>query len=251
MFLTTFASMQYREVLYSNYHSTQSGRASGTDAVSLFEREKRQFNREIIPLLKDISKNAAIFDMGCGSGSMLKALQENGFTNAGGMDISPEQVKVAAKMGAKNVVLGDALAHVASQNQTWDVLLGMDIIEHFTKNELVALLQNIQKSLKPGGIAFFRTPNLDAPVATVFANGDFTHENYMNASSAQQVCLACGFKNVTVNPGIMFIENSLKEFIRKICWFLVKSQFKLYLFSTARSSKNVILGPNMVIVAKN
>ena len=50
----------------------------------------------------------------------------------------------------------------------------MDIIEHFTKNELVELLSLIKNKLNPGGKAIFRTPNLDAPLTTVFANGDFT-----------------------------------------------------------------------------
>ncbi len=242
--------MQYRETLYSNYHSTQSGRASGTDARSLFEREKRQFTREILPLLRVVSKDAVIFDMGCGSGSLLKALQENGFQNATGMDISPEQVKVAGEMGVKNVSLGDALKFVADNKGKFDVLTGMDIIEHFTKNELVELLQNIKQSLKPGGFAIFRTPNLDGYLSTVFANGDFTHENYMNASSAQQVCMACGFKNVEVKPGVMFIENPLKEIIRKMLWFGLNLRLKLALMATARSSKNVYFSPNMVIIAK-
>lgn len=243
--------MQYRKVLYSNYHSTQSGRASQTDATTLFEREKRQFQREIIPLLNSLPKNVSIFDMGCGSGSMLKALQEAGFQNATGMDISPEQVKVAAKMGVANVNEGDALKFVAEQSGKFDVLLGMDIIEHFTKDELVDLLQSIRKSLKPGGMAIFRTPNLDAFLSSVFANGDFTHENYMNASSAQQVCLACGFTHVQVLPGVMKIENPIKEMMRKCTALLVQLRFKLYLFATARSSKNVLWSPNMIVVAMN
>lgn len=241
--------MRYRQVLYSNYHSTQSGRASGTDAKSLFEREKRQFAAEILPLIPS-HKTASIFDMGCGSGSMLKALQEAGFTGAKGMDISPEQVKVAAAMGVANVTEGDALRFVAESENTFDVLLGMDIIEHFTKDELVDLLQNIRKSLKPGGIAIFRTPNMDAFLSTVFANGDFTHENYMNASSAQQVCMACGFSSVSVLPGLMRIENPLKEWLRRCASVVIRLRFKLYLFATARSSKNVLWSPNMIIVAK-
>ncbi|MCC7298402.1 MAG: class I SAM-dependent methyltransferase [Bacteroidia bacterium] len=243
--------MRYRQVLYSNYHSTQSGRASNVDAAALFDREKRQFLREILPLLDNTNSQAAIFDMGCGSGSLLKALQESGFQNATGMDISPEQVAIAKQMGVENVVEGDALLHVAHSENSFDLLLGMDIIEHFTKDELVDLLQNIRKSLKPGGKAIFRTPNLDAFISSAFANGDFTHENYMNASSAQQVCLACGFKNVKVLPGVMKIENPVKEILRKFAATVVNFRFKLYLFATARSSKNVLWSPNMVIIAQN
>ena len=127
----------------------------------------------------------------------------------------------------------------------------MDIIEHFTKNELVDLLHLIQNYLNPGGIAIFRTPNLDAPMATVYANGDFTHENYMNASSAQQVMMACGFEKVQVFESNMQIPNALKEIIRKVVFSLLKFRFKLTLFATGRSTQNVLISPNMVIIAKN
>ncbi len=241
--------LNYRNTLYANYHSTQSGRASLTDARSLFEREKRQFAREILPLLC-MPKDAAIFDMGCGSGSLLKALQEAGYTHATGMDISEEQVQVAAQMGVDNVTLSDALQHVKTATAAYDVILGADIIEHFTKDELTELLQGIHRALKPGGVAIFRTPNLDAPISSAFANGDFTHENYLNASSAQQVMMACGFSKVEVKPSVMFIENPLKEMLRKVLWAGLKLKLKLTLFATARSSRGIVLTPNILIFAQ-
>lgn len=251
MLLSIFAAMQYRKQLYGNYHSTQSGRASGVDSQSLFEREKRQFSNEVLPLIQtNFKTSAAIFDMGCGSGSLLKMLQENGYTNTVGMDISPEQVDQASKYGVQNVQLGNAIDFVGSQNHAFDLLTGMDIIEHFTKDELVVLLENIQNALKPGGMAIFRTPNLDSPMSTVFANGDFTHENYLNASSAEQVMLATGFQSVQVFSSYLNTYNPVKEIFRKILWAGLKFKLKLTLFATARSSKGILLTPNMIIVGK-
>lgn len=241
--------MQYRKVLYANYHTTQSGRASGTDALSLFQREKEQFRREILPHISELPKAARIFDMGCGSGSMLKALQEAGYTNARGMDISDEQVQLAQRLGVSNVEAGDALKHLASGSAQYDLVLGMDIIEHFTKDELVELLQSVLKGLSAKGKAVFRTPNLDAPMATVFANGDFTHENYMNASSAQQVCRACGFTKVDVRPSLMRVGNPAKELLRRFFFAVWQLRLKVLLFATARSSRDVLFTPNMIILA--
>ncbi|MEP7196977.1 MAG: class I SAM-dependent methyltransferase [Saprospiraceae bacterium] len=241
--------MQYRKILYNNYHSTQSGRASGVDARSLFEIEKSQFGEEIIPLIKHKAKDSVIFDIGCGSGSLLKVLQESGFKNSSGIDISPEQVSIAHKMDVLNVSEGDALEYIKSKNNSCDILFGMDIIEHFTKDELVNLLQDCLGYLKPGGMAIFRTPNLDGILSSVYANGDFTHENYLNASSAMQVCLACGFDKVKIISAHMKIKNGFKELVRSLLWPLIKFQWKLYLFATARSSSNVLLTPNMIILA--
>ena len=241
-------SVEYRKVLYANYHTTQSGRASLTSAEALFEREKRQFEREILPLLHSASKTSRIFDMGCGSGSLLKGLKDAGYTNVIGMDLSEEQVTMAHEFGVSEVVLGDAMQFFRSSEEQFDVITGMDIIEHFTKDELVELLQLIQSKLKKGGMAIFRTPNMDAPIATAFAIGDFTHENYLNASSAEQVMLSCGFSNVSVVPSFMRVNGFLKEGLRGILYRLLNFRLKLQLFATARSTQKVLFTPNLLIV---
>ena len=241
-------SVEYRKVLYANYHTTQSGRASLTSAEALFEREKRQFEREILPLLHSASKTSRIFDMGCGSGSLLKGLKDAGYTNVIGMDLSEEQVNMAHEFGVSEVVLGDAMQFFRSSEEQFDIITGMDIIEHFTKDELVELLQLIQSKLKKGGMAIFRTPNMDAPIATAFAIGDFTHENYLNASSAEQVMLSCGFSNVRVVPSFMRVNGFLKEGLRGILYRLMNFRLKLQLFATARSTQKVLFTPNLIIV---
>lgn len=241
---------RYRSILYGNYHSTQSGRASGTDAQALFEREKAQFSREILPRLGALQKDAAILDIGCGSGSLLAALQSAGFSSLKGIDVSREQVELAHRLGVTAVEEGDVMQHLRDTPSTYDVICGMDIIEHFTKDELTDLLRLLASALKSGGKVIFRTPNLDAPMASVFANGDFTHENYLNASSAAQVMMACGFQQVEVLPSVMRAPGFLKEGVRRLAWALLSFRLKLLLFATARSSRGVLFTPNMIIVAR-
>lgn len=243
--------MKYRQILYSNYHTTQSGRASLTTAKELFDREALQFSQEIIPLLRGVSKEANVFDLGCGSGSLLSALSNAGFTNIAGMDLSEEQVNLAHSLGIDKVVKGNGLEYLENCEKQFDVILGMDIIEHFTKDELVELMQKIRNALKPNGLAIFRTPNLDSPMATVFANGDFTHENYLNASSAQQVLLAVGFSTVEVLPSFMRVTPIWKEWVRSFLYRCMVFRLKLQLFATARSTRNIVFTPNMLITASN
>ncbi len=243
--------MKYRQILYSNYHTTQSGRASLTTAKELFDREALQFSQEIIPLLRGVSKEANVFDLGCGSGSLLSALSNAGFTNIAGMDLSEEQVNLAHSLGIDRVVKGNGLEYLENCEKQFDVILGMDIIEHFTKDELVELMQKIRNALKPNGLAIFRTPNLDSPMATVFANGDFTHENYLNASSAQQVLLAVGFSTVEVLPSFMRVTPIWKEWVRSFLYRCMVFRLKLQLFATARSTRNIVFTPNMLITASN
>lgn len=241
---------QYRDVLYANYHTNQSGRASLTDAQSLFKREKKQFEREILSQLRPVSKAARIFDLGCGSGSLIAALKEAGYHQVSGMDLSEEQVKMAHGMGVSEVMLGDAMQYLRDTPEGFDVITGMDIIEHFTKDELVELLQLIQRKLNAGGMAIFRTPNMDAPIASAFALGDFTHENYLNASSAEQVMLSCGFQDVAVLPSTMRVQGIFKEIVRRITYDWMELILKLQLFATARSTRKVLFTPNLIIVGR-
>lgn len=239
---------KYRDVLYANYHTNQSGRASLTDAQSLFDREKKQFEREILPKLRSLPKTVKVFDLGCGSGSLIAALKGAGFTSVSGMDLSEEQVKMAHGMGVSEVMLGDAMQYLRDTSEGFDVITGMDIIEHFTKDELVELLQLIQRKLNEGGMAIFRTPNMDAPVASAFALGDFTHENYLNASSAEQVMLSCGYQDVAILPSTMRVQGLFKEIIRRITYDWLELILKLQLFATARSTRNILFTPNLIIV---
>ena len=52
-------------------------------------------------------KSARILDIGCGSGSFLKALSEHGYTEITGIDLSEEQVKLAHQLGVTQVQQGD------------------------------------------------------------------------------------------------------------------------------------------------
>ncbi len=188
---------QYRQRFYQDYFSSQAGRGHDEQAKEKLETEVRQLNREMVPLI-NVPKDARILDIGCGIGGFIEALKRKGYTRAEGIDISPQMVAIANQLGIDSVHQADLLPFLRSNPGTFDVISGLDIIEHFSKDELVELLLLVQGALKPGGIAVFRTPNLDAPFATVFANGDFTHENYMNSSSASQVMLTCGFGDIQV-----------------------------------------------------
>jgi 2-polyprenyl-3-methyl-5-hydroxy-6-metoxy-1,4-benzoquinol methylase len=241
--------LKYRDIFYRQYYSSQLGRDVSNYKQKLRE-EGAQLSSEIGPLLP-MDRNVKVLDIGCGIGSLVHIMSKAGYTNVSGIDISEEMVKVAHSLGIASVMQGDIIPFLDQHKQEYDLILGLDIIEHFTKDELVALLFTIRASLKPGGTALFRTPNADAPFASIFANGDFTHENYMNASSARQVCMNCGFRSVEVLPSLIRIQNPLKELIRKFLWMVVTLRLKLEIFASGRSTKNVILTPNMIVRVKN
>ena len=196
------------------------------------------------------NKEIEILDLGCGIGSLIEACKKKGYKNLIGIDISDQQVEIAHQLNVHEVIKADIFDYLKKHESAFDVISGMDIIEHFTKDELVDLVQLIKKALRKGGMAIFRTPNMDAPMASVFAMGDFTHENFLNKNAAEQLMLSLDFKNVEVFPSYMYVKGALKNLVRKLLWFRKSSSVKLILFASGRSSKHVVLTPNLIIRAQ-
>jgi len=241
---------EYRKKLYTNYFTNQAGRGFVKDQKKKFDEEEYYFTKEILKFMPE-NRSAKILDIGCGTGSFLSACKNYGYNNIEGIDVSEEMVKIANEFGISEAKCGDLNEFLAGKNGCYDVITGMDIIEHFTKDELMNLLETIKRSLKPYGIAVFRTPNVDAAFGTLYANGDFTHENYLNKNSATQLMLAMGFKDLEVLPSYIEVKGFLKELLRKYLWSFYVKRYKMELFASGRSSSNILFTPNMIIIAKN
>jgi 2-polyprenyl-3-methyl-5-hydroxy-6-metoxy-1,4-benzoquinol methylase len=241
---------QYRERFYKQYYRSQAGRSNfNANIVDKLSIDERHFRKEILPLI-DKPKDATILDIGCGYGSLVYTFQKAGFKNTIGIDLSEEQVKVASQLGIEGVSLQDIKSHLLASTGKYDVITGIDIIEHFSKDEVIELLDMVKNSLNSEGIAIFRTPNVDAPYSTVFYYGDFTHENFLNFSSATQLMGNIGFSQIQVLSSVILVQGAFKNFIRKCAWYVVISFSRLVLFASGRTSASVIFTPNLVIKVK-
>ncbi len=239
--------LNYRDTIYNNYFSTQVNKLA-RDYASMLEEQSRHNSAELIDLLPE-NKSSKIVDLGCGFGTFVKPAMDAGYANVTGYDISEEQVKVANELGLTNVKLSSIEDFFAKQEKA-DVIVGLDIIEHFTKDELFQFLLQVKKTLNKGGKAIFRTPNMDAPQTSVYAYGDISHEVFLNKSSALQLMNALGFSNVEVSGGLVKNASPLKELIRKVLWWKYKTLKKTILFATARTWHNVVFEPNLLIVVE-
>lgn len=239
--------LQYRDAIYNNYFSNQVNKLNRDYAGMLAEQASHNA-AELINLLPT-NKNAKIVDLGCGFGTFVKPALDAGYTDVTGYDISEEQVAIAHQLGLKSVQ-HSSISDYFAKGEKVDVIIGLDIIEHFTKDELLAFLKAVKNSLNPGGKAIFRTPNMDAPQTSVYSYGDISHEVFLNKSSALQVMSASGYRKTEVFGGLLRNRHPLKEIIRKFIWWQYKTLKKVVLFCTARTWHNVIFEPNLLIVSE-
>ncbi|BAY93864.1 MULTISPECIES: class I SAM-dependent methyltransferase [unclassified Tolypothrix] len=99
-----------------------------------------------------------ILDVGCGRGEWLELLQESGYT-ARGLDINKVMVEQSRSRGF-DVIEADVMLYLQSlPDHTLGAVTGFHIIEHLTFPILMKFFSEVARTLKPGGLAIFETPN--------------------------------------------------------------------------------------------
>jgi predicted TPR repeat methyltransferase len=126
---------------------------------------------------------------------MLNYLKQAGFTNLAGIDISADQAAEAVARGF-NAVEADALQFLPQHKAEYDVIVAMDVIEHFRKEELLELLGATRDALKPGGLFLLQTPNGEGLMPGYVIYGDLTHFTILSPLSLRHVLTVAGFDDI-------------------------------------------------------
>ena len=117
--------------------------------------------RVYLPLLQNQKiggKRMPILDIGCGRGEWLELLAESGL-EARGVDLNRLFVAACKERGL-NVSEGDAIEYLREvPSCSLGAVTGFHIIEHLSLEELITLIDETVRVLKPGGLAIFETPN--------------------------------------------------------------------------------------------
>lgn len=140
-------------------------------------------------------KDAPILDLGCGWGRLLYFLKIRGYRNIQGVDINPEQVKLARQV-IDNVTEADAIEYLSNCPHSFDLIIGLDIIEHFKKDEVLHFLEGCYRALCPKGRLILQTPNAESPWGMKVRYGDFTHELAFDPHSLKKLLELCGFVKI-------------------------------------------------------
>jgi len=178
-------------------------------------------------------------------------MHEAGYTNARGIDASPEQVSAARDLGIRGVEHGDVMS-VLSETGTGsiDVIVTFDLIEHFDKTELMTLIDEIQRVLTETGRWIIHAPNAESPFGSRMRYWDFTHELAFTRVSLAQLLKASGFQSV-VSYEDQPVPHGLKSTVRLILWNLIRIGLLGYIaIETGVIDTSAVFTQNLLTVAR-
>jgi SAM-dependent methyltransferase len=134
---------------------------------------------------------ATVFEIGFGSGNFLAWAQQKG-ANVAGSEINPASLEGARSRGIE--LLPAAFENVADANAScFDTVVGFDVFEHFTLDEIVRRLAALENMVKPGGHVLLRFPNAQSPFGLAPQNGDPTHKTALSRDAFELLIQNTGF----------------------------------------------------------
>jgi len=209
----------YREKIYTDY-GTKFQKAENDNSIARMKRWGRSYLWHFRSWLPD-SKQSAIVDLACGFGKFLQLLKDAGYVNVTGVDLSHDQVELARKV-QDNVIEMDILEFLAEHKETFDLIVAMDIIEHFKKDEVLNVLSRLNQSLKNGGRIILQTPNAESPWSGHYRYGDFTHEISFTPSLLRHLLELNGFSEIEFREfSPVPFGNGPVSSIRYVLWRMV------------------------------
>ena len=242
------AARAYRQRIYQNYVTARGKSLAPENLAGL--RPRLPYLRQMVRRHFPSDRSVAILELGCGHGALLHVLHEAGYRKARGVDSSPEQVAAAQRLGIHGVTECDVMSALAVvRDGSLDVVVAFDLIEHFSKDELIQLVDEVRRVLRPNGRWIIHVPNAESPFGSRMRYGDFTHELAFTRVSVAQLLKASGFAGV-----ICFedkpVPHGIKSAVRAALWACIRAGLLLYIaVETGAFDRTAVFTQNLLAVA--
>jgi 2-polyprenyl-3-methyl-5-hydroxy-6-metoxy-1,4-benzoquinol methylase len=226
-----------RDRLYESYVTTHAGPGNAAATRLIYRRDLRPH----------LARGWRVLDIGCGQGELVRLLAADGF-DAAGIDVSPEQVRVAHAAGLDRVQLGDFHACLRAAPGGWDAVVATDVLEHLARDEVLETFDDVRRALRPGGVFVARVPNAVSPMGGHTMFGDVTHETWFTRRSVAQLAAVTGFASVRASacpPPVHGVVSAL----RALVWKPVSGLLKLALAAETGVLRGHIITQNLTFVA--
>jgi len=105
---------------------------------------------------KNIDKKSSILDAGCGRGRLLVELENFGFVNITGVDISSVALKYAKKIIKKSIIIeGDFIHGISLPDSQFDLIIDSTMISSCHPDDWSKIFREFNRLLKSDGYLIF------------------------------------------------------------------------------------------------
>jgi 2-polyprenyl-3-methyl-5-hydroxy-6-metoxy-1,4-benzoquinol methylase len=169
-------------------------------------------------------KRAAILDLGCGEGMLLRFLSEQGYKSLSGVDRNQASLDAMGDMTLVKLVCADVDAAYLQRHQAaFDLIVLRQMIYYLDRSDVLAFMLALKTALKPGGrvvVEFFNGVLLSS--RTTQLKDAFIRTAYTE-HSIQRLFIAAGLTPLTaagVRHEMPKLHSYLYRFLRA-CWIKV------------------------------
>jgi 2-polyprenyl-3-methyl-5-hydroxy-6-metoxy-1,4-benzoquinol methylase len=238
----------YRSRIYNNYVKAREQLLAPQTLQGLAPRAP--YLRRLVLQHFPADRDAAILDLGCGHGALIHFARELGYRGLRGVDDSPEQVAAAQRLGIEGIEQCELRSALTAQaDASLDTVVAFDVIEHFTRDELLPFVDAVARVLKPGGSWIIHVPNGESPLIGAIRYGDITHELAFTRTSLSQLLLSSGFGGVQYFEDTPVVHGA-KSAVRWALWKTIRGVLRLYVAAeTGDGSGRQIFSQNLLAIA--
>jgi ubiquinone/menaquinone biosynthesis C-methylase UbiE len=186
------ASSHLTKQVAEAYYKTTAGRSHNASR-KYYEDTANGLLRSLRQWLPS-NKDAHCLDLACGCGEMLYLLERAGFRNTEGVDLCKDELEQASRHVRSQLSEADVLEHLKTlESDSLDFLTALNFLEHLSKDELLTVLKECRRVLRPGGTLVAMVPNAISPFGSVTRYWDITHEWAFTPNNFHQLSALCGF----------------------------------------------------------
>lgn len=189
----------------------------------VYNQNKKEYE-DYTSIIKGFKAQGKVLEIGCGNGFLLKTLEAAGY-DCYGVEPSPLAYGYAKNdLGLQ--VENSFLAESSFYNAEFDIVILIDVVEHVINMQ--ALMQDVKKVLKPDGLIFIGTGNIESFNARLAKQNwgyflSWEHVSFFNKKSMHRLLHDNNFQNIIIREtslqhkplqnSVEFCKNLFKKFV--------------------------------------
>ena len=239
-------SSHLSERIADAYYQTTAGRGHQA-SIEYYENATQGLELKLKPWLPE-DKEARCLDLACGCGEFLYLAEKTGFKNTTGVDLCQDELEEARNYVAGTLVQADVLTYLNGvESASFDFVSALNLLEHLSKDKLLAVMIECRRVLKPGGTLVAMVPNAVSPFGGLTRHWDITHEWAFTPNNFRQLAALVGFHSEVEFRECGPRPHGFVSAIRYALWQVLRGAIATWFLIEVGTTKDGIYSMDMLV----